>query len=345
MQLIFGTMICEILFGSTRGMMVTTMWPNGVRTTSRWMGRLRYSVLTVGKQNCKYHRRRWFSSSSSDCAEVGAGRSSSRDASKSLLQNMAYISVGSNMGDRFRNIHQAMKLLSSPSSVMHQALDRLPSPSIEEDDDDEDEQIEIQITRTSFLYETQPMYFADQPPFLNGAVQIYTSLSPVQLLHKCKLVERLLGRDDTVTPIKGPRPIDLDILLYYENHTNGNLTSSTSIQFENHELHIPHPDIAEREFVLQPMVELDPYAIIPYYNNGNKTILEALRELKREDQQIDNEENACVRVLPLPRNRVLKFGRYQTIIMGILNVTPDSFSDGGKVRYMVNQVLIESFHV
>jgi 2-amino-4-hydroxy-6-hydroxymethyldihydropteridine diphosphokinase len=247
------------------------------------------------------------------------------------------------MGDRFRNIHQAMKLLSAPSSAIHQALDRLPSPTIEEDDDDADDQIEIHITRTSFLYETQPMYFADQPPFLNGAVQIYTSLSPVQLLHKCKLVERLLGRDDTVTPMKGPRPIDLDILLYYENHTNNKLTSSTSIHFETHELHIPHPDMAEREFVLQPMVELDPYAIIPYYNNGSKTILEALLELKKEDQQIDNEENACVRVLPLPRNRVLKFGRYKTIIMGILNVTPDSFSDGGKVRHMVNHLLIESF--
>lgn len=332
MQLIFGTMICKILFRtSTRGMMVTTAWSNDASTTSRWLGRSTYSVITVGKQNCMYRRRRCFSSFSSENTKDGISRDSSRE--DALLLNMAYISVGSNMGDRFRNIHQAMKLLSSPSSMIHQALDRLPSPpSIEEAEEEDDDQIEIQVTRTSFLYETQPMYFVDQPPFLNGAVQIYTNLSPVQLLHKCKLVERLLGRDDTVAPIKGPRPIDLDILLYYENYANNNLTSPTSIHVDNHELHIPHPDMAEREFVLQPMVELDPYAIIPYYNSGSKTILEALLELKKEDEQIDNEESACVRVLPLPRNRVLKFGRYQTVIMGILNVTPDSFSDGGKVR-------------
>lgn len=333
-------MITKLLFGPTTcsrgcggggggGMMITMAWSSATSSRSircftirsTWMSSKSNAAAVAQQQlQWRYHHRRWFSSYSDN----------DNKSSSPLLQNMAYIAVGSNMGDRFRNIHQALELLSSPSSDIHRVLDLLPSkPSSEEELEDNDDQIEVQVTRTSFLYETQPMYFVDQPPFLNGAIQIFTNLSPLQLLRKCKLVEQILGREDTVVPMKGPRPIDLDLLLYYDNYKNSN--SPISIQHGDHELIIPHPRMAEREFVLQPMVELDPFAIIPDDNNNNTTVLEALQEVKKEQEQLDKEENACVRVLPLPRNRVLTFGRYQTIIMGILNVTPDSFSDGGKV--------------
>jgi 2-amino-4-hydroxy-6-hydroxymethyldihydropteridine diphosphokinase len=345
-------MIIKLLFAPTTcsrgcgggggGMMITIAWSSATSSRSincftirsSWMSSSRSNSAAVAKQlQWRYHHRRWLSSYSDSSATTSTATGPSGNKSSSpLLQNMAYIAVGSNMGDRFRNIHQALELLSSPSSDIHQVLDLLPyKPSSEEELEDNDDQIELQVTRTSFLYETQPMYFVDQPPFLNGAIQVYTNLSPLQLLNKCKLVEQILGREDSAVPMKGPRPIDLDLLLYYDNYKNNNITSPASIQHEDHELKIPHPGMAEREFVLQPMVELDPYAIIPDDSNNNTTILEALQELKKEEQQLNNEENACVRVLPLPRNRVLTFGRHQTIIMGILNVTPDSFSDGGKV--------------
>jgi 2-amino-4-hydroxy-6-hydroxymethyldihydropteridine diphosphokinase len=102
----------------------------------------------------------------------------------------------------------------------------------------------LKILRTSPLYETAPRYVEDQPWFLNQVVEAETTLFPRQLLSRAKKVERELGR--TPTKCNGPRAIDVDVLLF------GDSILKTA------DLEIPHPRIAERRFVLEPLAELAP---------------------------------------------------------------------------------------
>jgi 2-amino-4-hydroxy-6-hydroxymethyldihydropteridine diphosphokinase len=102
----------------------------------------------------------------------------------------------------------------------------------------------LRIVRKSSLYLTEPVEFTSQGWFLNLAIEAETSLMPRQLLHLIQRIERELGRRRMVR--SGPRPLDMDILIY-----------GTSI-VRTAELEIPHPRMAERRFVLVPMVELAP---------------------------------------------------------------------------------------
>ena len=217
--------------------------------------------------------------------------------------NRAYIAVGSNLGDRFGNIASALELLCDS--------DWQPS----------EEKGIVRLVQTSYLHETAPMYMTDQPQFLNGVVEVVTNLSPHALLRRIKNVEQTLGRDfDAVR--NGPRPVDLDIVLYETRDEENDLVQ---LVMDTPDLMIPHPGIKEREFVLKPLCELIPEQTIhPVLNTTVSDLLGQLRNSK------DAEEECSVRVLPLPRGRMLQFN--ETIIMGILNVTPDSFSDGGKLK-------------
>jgi len=103
---------------------------------------------------------------------------------------------------------------------------------------------EIRVVRRSSLYETEPLELLDQPPFLNAAVEVKTDLFPLQLLARIRDIEREMGRR-RVTP-KGPRNIDIDILFY------GRSVIQTA------ELETPHPRIAQRRFVLEPLAEIAP---------------------------------------------------------------------------------------
>jgi 2-amino-4-hydroxy-6-hydroxymethyldihydropteridine diphosphokinase len=103
---------------------------------------------------------------------------------------------------------------------------------------------EIRVLRRSSLYETAPQELLDQPWFLNAVVEVETSLFPMQLLARVRQVERQMGRQ-RVTP-KGPRNIDVDILFY------GRAAIRTC------ELEVPHPRIAQRRFVLEPLAEIAP---------------------------------------------------------------------------------------
>jgi len=103
---------------------------------------------------------------------------------------------------------------------------------------------EIQIVRRSSIYETAPQELLDQPWFLNAVVEANTDLFPLQLLACIRNIERDMGRR-RVTP-KGPRNIDIDILFY------GRSVIRTA------ELETPHPRIAERRFVLEPLAEVAP---------------------------------------------------------------------------------------
>jgi len=104
----------------------------------------------------------------------------------------AYLSLGSNLGDREANLRRALELLASP---------------------------EIRIRRVSSLYETEPQDLRHQPWFLNLAAEIETSLFPMQLLNRVQKIEKDMGRKRIVE--KGPRTIDIDIVLF------GNFTIDT----------------------------------------------------------------------------------------------------------------------
>ncbi|MFG6497530.1 2-amino-4-hydroxy-6-hydroxymethyldihydropteridine diphosphokinase [Fictibacillus sp. UD] len=137
--------------------------------------------------------------------------------------HIAYLSVGSNMGDREQLLTKAISLL--------------------------EEYSEISIESVSSIYETDPVGVTDQPLFLNLALKLKTSLSPQGLLSKLQEVEMKLDRKRVQK--WGPRTIDLDILLY----------NSVSIQTEV--LTIPHPRMLERAFVLIPLREIAPDDVYP----------------------------------------------------------------------------------
>lgn len=106
--------------------------------------------------------------------------------------------------------------------------------------------------RASSLYETPPMYVADQPAFLNGAAIGMTDLDPLSLIRLLKGIEQAVGR--TPRQRNGPREIDLDLISY----------GSVRLRSPGPPpLQVPHPLVAERRFVLEPLFELDPDFVLP----------------------------------------------------------------------------------
>jgi len=185
------------------------------------------------------------------------------------------------------------------------------------------------------------MYVTDQPAFLNGAVELETTLSPLELLKALKRAESDLGRDVNYTRSEtvryGPRTVDLDIILFdgYDATNDDGTAAETldendpqpcSLIMKTGELEIPHPRMMERVFVLSPMSDLERAVERITHPVVNRSMGEILSSLSQ--QSVDGSKDQGVRVIPLPRARMLHFN--ETIVMGILNVTPDSFSDGGK---------------
>ncbi|HUP01597.1 MAG TPA: 2-amino-4-hydroxy-6-hydroxymethyldihydropteridine diphosphokinase [Gemmatimonadota bacterium] len=124
----------------------------------------------------------------------------------------AYLSLGSNLGDRAVHLGNARAhLLRAPR---------------------------IRLTSLSAVVETAPVDVTDQPDFLNQVAGVETSQSPRDLLETCLSIERALGRDRSSGPPRGPRTIDLDVLLY----------DGTEVDEEG--LRIPHPRLARRPFLL-----------------------------------------------------------------------------------------------
>ena len=123
----------------------------------------------------------------------------------------------------------------------------------------------IHILRQSSIYETEPQDLPHQPWFLNMVVEVQTELFPRMLLARAQAIELGMGRRRTVA--KGPRPIDIDILLF------GNFVIATR------ELEVPHPRMSERRFVLEPLAELAPDLRHPA--NG-KTVREMLSEVQAQ---------------------------------------------------------------
>lgn len=264
------------------------------------------------------------------------------DSTTPHLLHRVYLAVGSNLGDRHYNLRTGLDLLCQPNY-------------------DPDTYRPTRLMTTSFLYHTAPMYVTDQPAFLNGVVQIETNLDPLALLERLKRVERDLGRNFTQI-CNGPRPLDLDILLYYDHHPSSSSSGSgtgndseptwtplTVNETEPQQLEVPHPRMAEREFVLAPLVDMAGRDLVhptilddatttsqngttPAKSATMGDLLDALLEKHSQESQ-DDDEPLAARLIPLPLGRYLLFPsppHSQTLIMGILNVTPDSFSDGGQ---------------
>ena len=137
----------------------------------------------------------------------------------------AFVGLGSNLGDR--------------DGTLRAAIGRLASLD------------ETRVVRVSSFRDTAPVGRLQQPRFLNGAVELETSLPARRLLDELLELERQFGRDRSAVPPHGPRTLDLDLLLY------GNETVAEP------GLEIPHPRLHERAFVLQPLVELDPALEVP----------------------------------------------------------------------------------
>jgi 2-amino-4-hydroxy-6-hydroxymethyldihydropteridine diphosphokinase len=139
------------------------------------------------------------------------------------VKELAYIGLGSNIEDRELYLAEAIRLLQ--------------------------ENPDIHISRCSSIYETDPVGYTDQAAFLNMVIKVETELKPSELFNHMLAVEQLLGR---VRDIRfGPRTIDLDLLLYGQH------------QLDQPELMVPHPRMAERAFVLIPLLEIADEDSIP----------------------------------------------------------------------------------
>ena len=158
---------------------------------------------------------------------------------KPAYLNLAYLSLGSNVGDRERQLRDAIARLEAAARVVS----------------------------VSSFYETEPVEFADQAWFLNCAVVLETGATAEQLMAALLDIEQQMGRRRAQK--KGPRIIDLDILMF----TN---TSTGDVVIDSPELTIPHPAMHQRRFVLEPLAEIAAEARHPVLKKTMRELLAAL---------------------------------------------------------------------
>ncbi|MFT3745016.1 MAG: 2-amino-4-hydroxy-6-hydroxymethyldihydropteridine diphosphokinase [Pyrinomonadaceae bacterium] len=168
---------------------------------------------------------------------------------------IAYIGLGSNLGDRAGNLLMAVRGLMEASFVVH---------------------------KLSGIYETEPVGIDTDKKFLNMVAEIHvTNVTPSQMMARLLRIEYLLGRTDK--SLKKPRTIDLDILLF------GNVIVNTEF------LTLPHPRMHERRFVLKPLAKLAPNFVHPLLNQEIEDILQNLTdpsEVKRWQPNVRSEQSA-----------------------------------------------------
>ncbi len=150
------------------------------------------------------------------------------------MEQTVHLSLGSNLGNREAHLRTAIQKLAALGEVI----------------------------AVSSLYETEPVEYTAQPWFLNCAVALRTTLTPGNFLAQVLEIEQEMGRQRTQP--KGPRIIDIDILLF------GDLI------LESPELSLPHPAMHQRRFVLEPLAEIAPDAQHPILHQSVRAMLQAL---------------------------------------------------------------------
>jgi 2-amino-4-hydroxy-6-hydroxymethyldihydropteridine diphosphokinase len=167
--------------------------------------------------------------------------------------NIAFLGIGSNEGDRLKNIRQSIELISELDGC--------------------------EIEAVSSLYETSPFGIIDQQNFFNAVIKISTELNPQELFIKLKEIEKKLGRIHREK--WGSREIDLDILFY------NNLILSDEI------ITLPHKGIIYRDFVMIPLIEIEPDIIHPVFNRKVSNFIEDLKStniLNKRSEKLFTEE-------------------------------------------------------
>ncbi len=159
------------------------------------------------------------------------------------MSSVAHLGLGSNVGDRKGHLRAALTALSGSG---------------------------VEVEAVSSLYETEPVgEVLDQPDFLNAVTRVRTGLGPTEVLDLCKAIEAERGRA-TGGPRHGPRPLDIDLLLLDD------------VVLTTDRLTLPHPEIATRRFVLEPLLELDPELTLP-----DGTALALALDALGEDQRVE----------------------------------------------------------
>ncbi len=172
---------------------------------------------------------------------------------------MAAIALGSNLesrfGDRRANLQEAVRRLGELGEVRS----------------------------VSSLYDTEPVGFVAQPRFLNGALLLETELEPLELMRGLLGVERAMGRERDGVALKGPRVIDLDLLLYFKGGLDKDRLDRDELDkngdgmvMSTEELTLPHPEMQGRRFVLEPLAEIAPEMVHPVLGLAVREMLEGV---------------------------------------------------------------------
>lgn len=156
---------------------------------------------------------------------------------KNKDHHAAFISIGSNMGDRVANCLKGIRLLN--------------------------DQYHTSVLNRSPFYQTEPVDYLEQDWFINGVVQVETQLEPIPLLRFIKEIEQQVGRTSVAVRF-GPRVLDMDILLY------------DSQVLDHPDLVIPHPRMHKRCFVLKPLCDIDPNIVHPVLNLTVKNLIDRI---------------------------------------------------------------------
>tara|TARA_B100000902_G_scaffold392711_1_gene445564 strand:+ start:1063 stop:1554 length:492 start_codon:yes stop_codon:yes gene_type:complete len=149
------------------------------------------------------------------------------------MNHISYISIGSNLGDRICNCNTAIKMLNHFSHVQ----------------------------KVSSFYETEPWGYQDDFKYMNAVLKLKTKLNSRELLKELKVIEKKMGRKETNSIIYESRIIDLDILFF------------NNLIVNEKDLVIPHPKLYDRNYVLEPLAEIDSDFICPLKKKNISTIL------------------------------------------------------------------------
>jgi 2-amino-4-hydroxy-6-hydroxymethyldihydropteridine diphosphokinase len=155
-----------------------------------------------------------------------------------MNRNIAYIALGTNIGDREQNLKEAIQFLNDDSKISTLAV--------------------------SSIYETKPIGFTEQEDFLNMVIKINTQYNPRGLIERTMKIEERLGRVRDVH--WGPRIIDLDILLFNQDN------------IESEQLIVPHPRMTERAFVMIPLIEIAGDINIPNVTSSVQQLVDLLND-------------------------------------------------------------------